>query len=180
MANRTCERCGAGLGFKNQHARFCSVRCRVAAHRAAKRAPRFPAAMTSRRRWVRRETNKRPVTTSGRSASSTNAATWATFDDAAASTAGVGLGFVLGDGIGCFDLDHCLTDGRLEPWAADVLAEIQQPILFAEVSQSGTGVHVFVEAPEGPGAKIRDGRNIEFYSKDRYIAVTGEPFSLPR
>lgn len=48
-----------------------------------------------------------------------------------------------------------------------------------KVSQSGEGVHVFVEAPEGPGSKIRDGeRCVEFYSAGRYIAVTGHKLKL--
>jgi len=85
----------------------------------------------------------------------------------------VGLGFVLGDGIGCWALDHCLVDGKLEPWAADVIAGITDPICI-ERSQSGEGVHIFVYAEEGPGRKIRDGRNIEFYSVGRYIDVTGD------
>ncbi len=34
------------------------------------------------------------------------------------------------------------------------------------------------EAAEGKGFKIRDGRNIEFYSTGRYIAVTGVRLAL--
>lgn len=128
--------------------------------------------MTSRARWVRRAADKRPLTISGRAASSTNSRTWASFESASKAAAGVGLGFVLGDGIGCLDLDHCLIGGELADWAREAIDAIQNPLLI-EVSQSGEGVHVFVKAAEGPGRKIRDGRNIEFYSAGRYIAVTG-------
>ena len=39
-----------------------------------------------------------------------------------ASKAGVGVGYVLaeGDGIVCIDLDHCLDDGKLAPWARTI------------------------------------------------------------
>ena len=91
---------------------------------------------------------------------------------------GIGIGFALGDGIGCWDFDHCVAGGVLAPWAREAIAAIDDP-LFMEISQSGEGVHVFVRAPEGPGRKIReDGRCIEFYSAGRYIAVTGNALIL--
>lgn len=122
--------------------------------------------------------SKRPVTVSGRPASSTDSRTWSDFKTASESSAGVGLGFVLGDGIGCYDFDHCLIDGQLADWAAEAIRAIPERVIFSEVSQSSEGVHVFVEAEEGPGRKIRDGRNIERYTAGRYIAVTGHAFKL--
>ena len=74
------------------------------------------------------------------------------------------------------DLDYCLVGGRLADWAAEYIAGISERIIFTEVSQSGEGVHIFIEAPEGAGSKIRDGRNIERYTAGRYIAVTGAAF----
>ncbi|SEI44972.1 Bifunctional DNA primase/polymerase, N-terminal [Arthrobacter sp. yr096] len=127
---------------------------------------------------MRRTAKKRPVTISGKSASSTDPATWSSFAAAKSSAAGVGLGFVLGDGIGCIDLDHCFEGGKLAAWARDAIDVISEPIIFAEVSQSGDGVHVFIEASEGPGRVIRDGRNIERYTTGRYIAVTGDRLKL--
>lgn len=134
--------------------------------------------MTERRRWVRRSADKIPLTGAGRYASSTKSNTWASFEHCSKSTAGVGLGYVLGDGVGCWDFDHCIIDGKLASWARDAIKAIPNPLLI-EVSQSGEGVHVFVEAPEGPGRVVRDGeRCIEFYSTGRYIAVTGNRLSL--
>ena len=165
------------MHLPREGAKFCTSKCRVYAHRAAKRAPAFPEAMTSRRRWVRRDADKVPLTGAGRYASSTNSRTWASFEHVSKSSAGVGLGYVLGDGVGCWDFDHCIVDGDLTGWAREAIAAIPDPLLI-EVSQSGEGVHVFVEAPEGPGRVIRDGRNIEFYSAGRYIAVTGNVLKL--
>jgi len=127
---------------------------------------------------VRRNAAKRPITVTGKPASSTDPATWATFAEAKASSSGVGLGFVLGDGIGCIDLDHCFVGGVLADWAAEYIRSVTEPVIFAEVSQSSEGVHLFIEAPEAPGRKIRDGRNIERYTAGRYIAVTGNKLNL--
>lgn len=165
------------MNLPRKGAKFCSSKCRVYAFRAARRRPLFPAEMTSRNRWVRRSRSKRPLTVDGGAASSTDSRTWSSFVDASASTAGAGMGYVLGDGIGCWDFDHCIVDGVLTDWARDAIDAIPAPLLI-EVSQSGEGVHVFVHAAEGPGRKIRDGRNIEFYSSGRYIAVTGNRLSM--
>lgn len=170
---RTCDYCGESLAMRRADARFCNAHCRVYWNRELSKP--LPSAMTKRARWVRHLANKRPVTVTGAPASSTNPATWTDYATASESSTGAGLGFVLGDGVGCWDLDGCLRGGRLEPWAADVLASVPSPLLV-EVSMSGTGLHIFVEADEAPGVKIRDGRNIEFYSTGRYIAVTGRRF----
>lgn len=173
MGKRACDGCGEPINLRREDARTCSPRCRKRVSRLT-----FPEALTSRDRWLRRDAGKRPLTVSGRAGSSTNSRTWASFAVARASSEGVGLGYVLGDGIGCWDFDHCLEDGVLAGWAREAIDAIPQPVVFAEVSQSGHGVHVFVEAPEGKGRVVRDGRNIEFYPSGRYIAVTGRPFKI--
>lgn len=151
-------------------ARFCSGACRVAHYRAGG----IPKALREAGRWVRADARKRPVrATDGRLASVTDPGTWATFKAAQASPHGVSLGFVLGAGIGCWDLDYCIVGGVLAPWAADILAAADP--LFVEVSRSGAGLHVFVRSPEGPGSRTPrpGGGAIEFYSTGRFIAVTG-------
>ncbi|WP_219816980.1 hypothetical protein [Arthrobacter sp. GMC3] len=138
--------------------------------------------MTDKARWLRwklvnrngRQT-KVPLTVAGRAASSTDSGTWSSFGEANASSAGVGMGFALGDGIGCIDLDHCFDDGNLLPWAQEIVDRC--PATFMEVSQSGEGLHIFGLLPEGGGRNIRSGgSNVEFYSVGRYMAVTGERF----
>lgn len=83
------------------------------------------------------------------------------------SGAGDGFGVMLGDGLGCWDLDKCIDGDVLAPWARDVLVGIEAP-LFVEVSMSGTGLHVFVESPEGPGRRCG---GVEFYSRARFIRL---------
>lgn len=176
MFDRSCEVCGASINLLRADARTCSPRCRK---RLSRKSP-FPAEMVGADRWVRRERSKRPVTVEGAPASSTDAATWSSYLVAARSTVGVGLGFVLGDGIGCVDLDDCFDDaGELVPWAAVELADRAADALFVEVSQSGRGLHIFVPMSAGKGRVIREGgRRVEVYPPDsgRYIAVTGRRF----
>lgn len=131
--------------------------------------------MTGRARWVRRSVAKVPLTAFGGVASVTDPRTWTTHEKASRSLVGAGMGFVLGDGIGCIDLDHCIRGGKVAPWAQQIIDTHRKDALLIERSMSGEGVHIFLPMAEGPGEKIRDGeRNIEVYSRDRYIAVTGD------
>lgn len=169
----TCERCStsvplAGVGRAR---RYCTDACRQAAYRERHRSV-LPAELTAQPRWVRRF-GKRPVTVAGWAASVTDPSTWTDYKSAQAASKGDGIGFVLGDGIGCLDLDHVIDErGRLDPAAGELLATL--PATFTEVSQSGTGLHVFGLLPEGPGrARKVGGVSVETYSRGRYIAVTG-------
>lgn len=171
MDSRRCEQCGTPTNLLRAGARFCSTKCRV----YFSRRPKLPVEMTKTARWVRRTSTKRPITVTGRPASSTNSDTWASFTAADKAAVGVGLGFVLGEGIGCIDLDHCFVDGELAGWAQEIVDRC--PATFMEVSQSGDGLHIFGLLPEGGGRNMRDGvRSVEFYSTGRYIAVTGNRF----
>ena len=168
-----CERCDDKLPRTikdGRSRRFCSSRCRQAAYRARK--AETASAGVPEGRWTRAD-GKRPITVTGRAASSTDPSTWSTFAEVQASSAGDGFGVMLGGGLGCHDLDHALEDGVLKPWAREVLDGITERVLFAEVSMSGEGLHVFVDAPEGPGSKrpVGDGGH-EFYSRGRFIRVT--------
>jgi primase-polymerase (primpol)-like protein len=110
-------------------------------------------------------------------ASSTDPATWSRHRDAAASSAGAGLGFVLdGDGVVCLDLDHCLDqDGAPLPWAQTILAAAADT--WVEVSRSGDGLHVWGLGSLEFGRRITfHGGSVELYADGRYIAVTGRTF----
>lgn len=168
---RKCEICGRSIVAKNAQARFCSNKCRVAAHRRAKQQP-LPVEMTSRHRWVRHTADKRPIDAiTGTAASSTNPNTWAEYSEAESSTFGVGLGYVLGDGIGCIDLDHVIIDGVLVPGAAKFVANY--PRNYIEISPSGDGLHIWGTSDEHPGTRrTESGISVERYSSGRYITIT--------
>ena len=144
--------------------RFCGQTCR----KRASRRPKFPSVMTGERRWVR-AVGKRPVQVSGAPASSTDPGTWASFLDVQQG-AGDGFGIMLGGGLGCYDFDH-MSDLDVRGF----VALIPEPVLFAERSVSGEGVHVFVVAPEERG--WRRG-SVERYTRARFIRVTGVIFDL--
>ncbi|MFJ4768450.1 DNA primase [Streptomyces uncialis] len=177
MNTRRCERCGEHLSARHSHrARFCSVRCRMAAHRARKRDA-TPRELRTRDRWVRRSAEKVPLTTAGKAASSTDSRSWSTHAEASASVVGVGTGFVLSaiDDIVCIDLDHCLDrmTGKLARWAAAILRDAGTT--YVEVSPSGDGLHIWGRADVRQGRRIRrpDGTAVEIYGTGRYIAMTG-------
>lgn len=113
---------------------------------------------------------KRPMQLNRRPASTTRPETWTTYDQVEY----VPHGIMLGDGLACYDLDHCIRpDGSLTSKARAVLRSVESPI-WVEVSMSGDGLHIFHYAPEAPGWK-RDG--VEFYSRARFIVVTGQRFT---
>ncbi|QEA30402.1 DNA primase [Microbacterium sp. CBA3102] len=121
--------------------------------------------MTSIPCWVRAD-GKRPIRCDGRAASSTDPSTWASFDAVRRSSAGDGMGVMLGGGLGCYDLDH-VSDADLR----DFVAGVVEPVVFIERSMSGNGFHVFIEAPEERGWKRG---NVERYTRERFIRVTGD------
>lgn len=133
-------------------------------------------------RWVRWTrvtrgdgTTKRPLTASGAAASSTDPGTWSPLVEAEASNVGDGIGFALGGGFACIDLDHCY-DGRnhLEWWAKMLIAPVAGRA-YIEISPSGTGLHVWGLLDPRPGMRLRNdlGMNIEIYSRDRFVTLTG-------
>lgn len=168
---RTCQQCSGELRWDaRSHAKFCSNRCRVAAHRGRKQVP---AELREVDRWVRHD-KKRPIQSDGSQATSTDESTWTDYESAAKSNIGDGVGFVLnGDGIVCVDLDHCIRpDGTVERWAKDIVDSM--PGTYMEVSMSGTGIHIFGYANVGRGRNF--GNGVEVYGNGRYIAVTGNRF----
>jgi len=118
-----------------------------------------------------------------RRASSTDPATWGTFDDAIEAYSSlvvlpadppygpiVGVGVVLTQeaGIVCIDLDHVLSpDWQLDPRAVRVVEHCGS---WTERSPSGTGLHVFVR---GRVPRALRGRQLEVYGTARYICITG-------
>jgi hypothetical protein len=115
-------------------------------------------------------------------ASSTDPATWGTFEQAETAYAEregdadafTGLGLVLnGDGLDGIDIDHCVTDGKPDPAALKLLDDLNAA--YVEISPSGTGLRGFGYAPPlEKGVKGKYGAlNVELYSTGRYLTLTG-------
>lgn len=138
----------------------------------------IPQIMMDVDRWLRwrliprgDRMSKLPITHRGKPAKSTDPDTWTRFERALTSQKGQGMGFALGEGFACIDLDDAITeDGRLEPWARRILAIT--PETFIEISQSGKGIHIWGLMPEAPGRNLRSkGLSVEIYSAGRFIAL---------
>lgn len=143
----------------------------------------IPAELRDLRQWVgwrlvavpgRTKPTKQPLNPrDGALASTSDPATWATFDEACGCLGADGIGFVFttGDDYVGVDLDHCrdAASGEVEPWALRIVGQLSS---YSEISPSGTGIHVIVSGalPTG-GRKLA---NIEMYSEGRYFTVTGQ------
>ncbi|MGH7391934.1 MAG: AAA family ATPase [Candidatus Rokuibacteriota bacterium] len=117
----------------------------------------------------------------GANASSTDPATWGTFEEAvAAYTASRanaddnydGIGFVFtGTPYMGVDQDHVLDRDVLAPEAIRIVAELDT---YTEVSPSGTGVKSFIKAKKpGNGWSKITGLGLEMYDEGRYFTITG-------
>jgi Protein of unknown function (DUF3987) len=107
-----------------------------------------------------------------RKAKSTDPATWESFDlcwsSAFVDNAAHGVGYVLGDGVVGIDIDHCVRDGVIEPYALAIVRKINS---YTEISPSGTGLHIICRSDmKGDGGKAN---GIEVYPHGRYFTITG-------
>lgn len=148
-----------------------------------------PACLRERAQWVcwtyifrNGKRTKCPINpATGRNASSTDSATWGTFEQAlaarraSAELAGVGFVFTAEDPFAGVDLDHCIdvTTHHIKPWSQAILHQLDS---YCEVSPSGAGVKVFVRAVKS-GTRCKTGYEdgaIEMYDRDRFFTVTGQ------
>lgn len=146
----------------------------------------IPQELRDRPQWV----TWRPGTkiphhpTTHKPASSTDPATWATFEVALAGWqennvryAGIGYCFSPDDPYTGVDLDDCMVNGELLPGAHRLVMKLNS---YSEVSPSGQGVKVIVRAskPAGdckwPGVNWDGGMGqVEMYDHARYFTITG-------
>jgi putative DNA primase/helicase len=160
----------------------------VYTERASLTTAAFPAELKSFRQWgcwrVEERAGKSakvlydPLT--ARRASVTDSRTWRSFDEACAALeigdyAGLGFVFSSGDPFVGIDLDGCRDPetGELQEWAERVIEGLGG---YAEVSPSGTGVHIIVRGRLPEGARNRragEQGNIEAYAQARFFTVTG-------
>jgi len=117
---------------------------------------------------------KVPYQANGKSASTTDPATWCSYSDAFdAWVLGDfdGLGITLGADIQGIDLDDCRdpVTGELTDLAQEVLDRIDG---YAEVSPSGTGIKLFAKT-NLDASRTKKEMGVELYREGRYFTVTG-------
>lgn len=120
---------------------------------------------------------KVPLQLNGAEASSTNPATWTTFESiytafqANKRFAGIGYMFTADDPYTGVDLDNCIVNGKLTDEARAIVLSLNS---YTERSQSGLGVHVLVKAQK-PGTKCKNTKaGLELYDRERFFVVTGD------
>lgn len=114
---------------------------------------------------------------SGKISDAHNPAIWTDYETAQATAAawgapyGVGFVFTDADPFWFIDIDGALVDGEWSP-VAQTLCQ-----LFAgaaiEVSQSGTGLHIFGSGVVPPHSCRNQAYGLEFYHSGRFVALTG-------
>jgi putative DNA primase/helicase len=152
----------------------------------------IPDVLTERPQWVLWRLEERggkltkiPYTDTGHRASSTDLMTWTTCAMALAAYErgnydGIGFVFSSADPFVAVDLDDCRDpdSGEISPWAQKIIDRVQEG--YAEISPSGTGVHIIVEGTVREGKTRKEvhekgkrvGR-VEMYGRAKFFTITG-------
>ena len=134
----------------------------------------LPAELKTTSNWVcwagADKIPKNPYT--GGNAQSNNPETWSDFQTAVSACEKYGfdgLGFMFAPPYFGIDLDHCVDDLDF----CDEFVETLQS--YAEISKSGTGIHIICRGALPDGARRRGG--VEMYSSGRYFICTGNIYN---
>lgn len=109
---------------------------------------------------------------------------WVSFDQALAAYQQhpdlfAGIGYLMTDQteVTGVDLDHCIKDGVIEPWAAEIIAKLDS---YTEISPSGTGLHVMLAGELKSDWSVKFGEKqakqpgIDVYgASPRFLTFTG-------
>jgi putative DNA primase/helicase len=141
-----------------------------------------PDSMLVERRWINWKLIQRPGKAkpdkvpfqpqNGQMSDCGDPSKWATWREAVEGVRRwnmTGISFALGGGWVGVDVDHSVENGVLSPLAQSV---VQQLGGYAEISPSGTGVHVIVRG-EMPGEHGRKTKFVEMYGNKRFLTYTG-------
>ncbi len=145
--------------------------------------PNLPEELKKRPQWVAWRYSgrkKEPINPrTGRNASATDPKTWASFDEAVAHAAdgpdGVGFAVSLDDPFCFVDLDDCIVNGEVEPWAFRIVERFDS---YTEISPSGKGLKIWIRGTK-PGDRCRGAigtGGVEMYDSNHYSTVTGRVF----
>jgi primase-polymerase (primpol)-like protein len=128
----------------------------------------------------------------GRAAKTNSPDTWGTYQESLYRfrrnpSRYTGLGFIFSEGTGLFgiDLDGCVDNLKLSPWAVFIMSKFKT---YTELSPSGTGVKMFGIGTVPTGMRLRvkvkaepvGGKSpgIEIYGRARLFCFTGQRVSM--
>src|SRR5699024_10880968 len=113
----------------------------------------IPMELKNRDQWALSK-NKAPCQTNGERASSTEMSTWTSYEDASNKSDNVGFFISENDPYTVIDLDDCIIDDVITNEAKTIVDTLDS---FTEISQSGTGLHIFVKAKK-PGNRSKNSK----------------------
>ncbi|WDN94485.1 phage/plasmid primase, P4 family [Bacillus velezensis] len=138
--------------------------------------------------WRSEERNgkktKVPYQIDGSMAQSSNKRTWSTFTTIMKffneqEYDGIGFMFSKDDPFIGIDIDHCVNDGVLSPFAQEIIQTISS---YTEYSPSGEGVHIIAKGKlplRGPGTGRKNiDKGLEVYRHGRYFTFTGSSLDV--
>ena len=158
----------------------------------------IPAELKQGRHWlcwrlerVKERWTKVPYRPFGplRKARSNDPGTWGTFEQALRYWRShpeiTGIGIAFADDLVGIDLDHCIAEGEIQPWARAIIERLRT---YCERSPSGTGVHCLARGSLPEKRRIvtlphlGEGCRIEMYDarSPHYFTVTGAAIGEPR
>jgi hypothetical protein len=134
----------------------------------------IPLELRQANQWTVRRA-KVPYRSDGRGkAKSNDPSTWSTFAQALEGVQrgrGDGLYYALQEasGIVGIDLDHCVENGVIQPWARAYVNLLNS---WTCLSASGTGLRIFVKGTK-PSTECKRGHT-EYYDHDRVLSITDQ------
>jgi predicted P-loop ATPase len=139
-----------------------------------------------KKRWVswKLETvdgklTKVPYQMNGNKASSTDPSTHAFYFEIKTDKKGIVL--LPDKQLICIDIDHCLKDGKIDHTQKETIADlILEADSYTEISNSGEGLHIFIEITEALDLVKKKHEPFEVYTDKRYIAVTENCYGEPK
>ena len=115
---------------------------------------------------------KIPIGKGGRAVSPVDPAEWMTYDEALATGLPLAFCFSENDPFFFLDIDNALLDsGEWSHRAAELIRRLSGSAI--EISSSGRGLHIFGLGSVGSHCNRRDDLGLEFYTRDRFVALTG-------
>jgi putative DNA primase/helicase len=99
--------------------------------------------------------------------------TWGTYSQAKTcqrqnKMSGVGFEILASDPFAGVDLDHCISGGKVEPWAQEIVDGLNS---YTEITPSGEGLRIWVKGKLPPAGRHKG--HIEMYDSGRFFTVTG-------
>jgi len=147
----------------------------------------FPSELIAHDQWLlwRREVREKgptkvPFTVDWDKADVTKPETWTSYKavkkvlDAEEWPQGLGFVFTEDDPFCGLDFDNCIIDGKLHEYVAKIVKRLDS---YTEITPSGKGLHVIVEAKLPEGAHHRTGTTLwgggfEVYDQKRFFTVS--------